>query len=169
MPIRLARSEETELLPQIEHSSDQVYRGGDLDWAADSPPITAGHYRPHVEAGTVWVATDEDDRPVAFVAAGAYEDGAVIYQLSTAFEHQRRGLGTALLRTAIDWARREGHPRVMLTTNRGVAWNEPYYRRHGFVEPAPHERTASLAHMLAHEGERGDDPVRRVGMVLTLA
>ncbi|HZZ34922.1 MAG TPA: GNAT family N-acetyltransferase, partial [Caulobacteraceae bacterium] len=98
---------------------------------------------------------------------GPQPDGAVIYQLSTAVDHQRKGLGTALLKTALDWARRQGHPRLMLTTNRGVAWNEPYYRRFGFVEASP--PTASLAHMLAHEADRGHDPARRVGMVLILA
>lgn len=166
MPVRLARLEEAQLLPAIERSSDQVYRADpQLAWVADSAPIGAEHYSPLVEAGTVWVAGD-NTTPVAFVAVGAHEDGAVIYQLSTAVEHQRRGHGTALLLAAIDWARRQGHPRVMLTTNRGVAWNEPYYRRFGFVEASP--PTASLAHMLAHEADRGHDPARRVGMVLTL-
>ncbi|HZZ37040.1 MAG TPA: hypothetical protein VFE03_15065, partial [Caulobacteraceae bacterium] len=64
MAIRRARLEEAKLLPELEHSSDQAYRAHpDLDWVADSAPIDADHYRPLVEAGTVWVATDGADRP----------------------------------------------------------------------------------------------------------
>ena len=46
----------------------------------------------------------------------------------------RRGLGTALLQAACDWAMAEGLPAITLTTFRDVPWNAAFYRRHGFVE-----------------------------------
>ena len=165
MSVRPARPAEAALLPPIQRSSNQAFRG---TFAADEARSTAEDYLPLIEAGTLWVAVDGADRPVAFLAAGAYADGGVIHQISTLRDHQQRGHGAALMAQAIAWARREVHPRLMLTTNRDIAWNEPWYRRFGFSEPSEAERTQSLSHMLSHEADQDHDQGRRVGLVLTL-
>ena len=166
--IRLARLAEAALLPAIEHSSDQLFRGGELDHIARALPPAASTYWPHVQAGAVWVAANGGDIPVAFLAAETQADGAVIHQLSVARDHQRQGLGSALMAAAIAWAGETGQPRVMLTTFRQVPWNEPYYRRLGFVEPPADRRPATLSRLLDREAVLGHDPARRCGMVLEL-
>lgn len=167
MPIRRARLDEAPLLPEIEHSSDQVYRGTDLAWVADAPPPAPNHYQPMVQAGWVWVsAGGTDDRPVAFIACSVSADGGAVRQLATALEHQQKGHGTALLRTAIAWARRRGLPRLMLATGRNVPWNAPYYRRFGFEDA--HAPLPTLERLLADEAAQGYDLATRVAMVLTL-
>ena len=166
--IRLARLSEAALLPAIEHSSDQLFRDGEFDHIARAPPPPASAYWPHVQAGAVWVAANGGDAPVAFLAAGTETDGAVIHQLSVALDRQRQGLGSALMAAVIAWAGETRQPRLMLTTFRGVPWNEPYYRRLGFVEPSVERRPATLSRLLDREAVMGHDPARRCGLVLEL-
>ena len=152
-------------MPTIERSGNDAFAG---TAARDEARTPAEAYRTLIGLGTVWVAVDAQDSPVAFLAAGVYPDGLVVHQVSTSRAHQQQGHGAALMQAAIAFARQKGLPRLMLTTNRGLAWNEPWYRRFGFVEPAESERTESLAHMMSHEAAQGHDPAQRVGMVLTL-
>jgi len=166
--IRLARAEEAALLPAIEHDSDQTMRETRYAYIADLDPVAPDHYQEPMTAGTTWVAVDDDDRPVGFAACGVKPDGLVVYQLSVMRAAQKRGLGTALMRTAIDWARSHGHSRVMLTTFIDVIFNAPFYEGLGFVTLEQAHLPPSLAHMLAHEAEQGHDPTKRVAMVLAL-
>ncbi len=166
--IRLARPDETALLPAIEHDSDQTMRQTPYAYIADLPPVAADHYREAVAGGTTWVATDQDDRPVGFVACVVKDDGLVVGQLSVRQSAQKRGLGAALMQASIDWAKAAGQPRLMLTTFIDVPFNAPFYRRLGFEAVATAALTPSLKHMLAHEAEQGHDPAKRVGMALDL-
>jgi len=166
--IRLARVDEAALLPAIEHDSDQTMRDTRYGYIADLDPVAPDHYLEPVTAGTTWVAADEADRPVGFAACGVKPDGLVVYQLSVMRAAQKRGLGSALMRAAIDWARAEGQPRVMLTTFIDVIFNAPFYRGLGFVALEQADLPPSLAHMLAHEADQGHDPAKRVAMVLSL-
>ena len=165
--IRLARLDETALLPAIEHDSDQAMRQTPYAYIADLPPVAADHYREAVAGGTTWVATDQDDQPVGFVACVVKDDGLVVAQLSVRQSAQKRGVGRALMQATIDWARSSGQPRLMLTTFIDVPFNAPFYRRLGF-EAVAAALTPSLKHMLAHEAEQGHDPAKRVGMALEL-
>lgn len=166
--IRRARVDEARLLPAIEHDSDQTMRETRYAYIADLDPVAPDHYLEPVTAGTTWVAVDEEDRPVGFAACGVKPDGLVVYQLSVLRAAQKRGLGTALMHAAIDWARASGHPRVMLTTFIDVIFNAPFYQGLGFVALEEAHLPPSLAHMLAHEAEQGHDPTKRVAMVLAL-
>ena len=167
--IRLARLDETALLPAIEHDSDQTMRQTPYAYIADLPPVAADHYREAVAGGTTWVATDQDDRPVGFVACVVKDDGLVVGQLSVRQSAQKRGLGAALMQATIDWAKAAGQPRLMLTTFIDVPFNAPFYQRLGFEVVGTEALTASLKHMLAHEAQQGHDPAKRVGMALDLA
>ncbi len=166
--IRAARPDEAALLPAIEHDSDQTMRETRYAYIADLEPVASDHYLEAVTAGTTWVAVDEADQPVGFAACGVKPDGLVVYQLSVMRASQKRGLGSALMQAAIDWARANGHPRVMLTTFIDVIFNAPFYEGLGFLALEQAHLTPSLAHMLAHEAEQGHDPARRVAMVLPL-
>jgi GNAT superfamily N-acetyltransferase len=74
-------------------------------------------------------------RPPRGFAALERVDGDVhLGQLSVDPAHGRRGLGAALLAAALAQARDVGAARVTLTTYADVAWNAPWYARHGFAE-----------------------------------
>jgi GNAT superfamily N-acetyltransferase len=78
--------------------------------------------------------------------------------------HGRRGIGTALLRAACDWARGAGHGEVTLTTFRDVPWNMPFYAKAGFEELPAGDMCPALRAVVAAETRRGLDPGRRVAM-----
>ena len=61
-------------------------------------------------------------------------------------------------------ARAAGYGSVLLTTDRELPWNGPFYRRHGFSELAPDRLPAPLLARLRLEAEAGFDPLRRCAM-----
>jgi hypothetical protein len=61
-------------------------------------------------------------------------------------------------------ARAAGYRSVVLTTDRELPWNAPFYRRHGFAELPPDRLPAPLAARLRLEAEAGFDPARRCAM-----
>ena len=81
--------------------------------------------------------------PVGFVHVLVIDGHAHLEQLSVLPEHQRRGIGAALIRAAMDEARAQGFDRLSLCTYRDVPWNGPFYAASGFTEVtelAPYER-----------------------------
>ena len=71
---------------------------------------------------------------VGFVCLSIVDGAAHVDQVSVLPEHGRRGIGRALLETAIGWAASSGHAELTLTTYRDVPFNAPFYRTLGFVD-----------------------------------
>jgi predicted N-acetyltransferase YhbS len=71
--------------------------------------------------------------------------------LSVAAEHQRRGIGGALLRRAVEHAWQAGYAAVILNTYRDIPWNGPFYARRGFVEVTGKAIPAGLHERLARD------------------
>jgi hypothetical protein len=73
----------------------------------------------------------------------------------------------ALRLPAITAAPALGCARLSLTTDRWLAWNAPFYARHGFAEVAAHDPALPewLAGLPAHAAAGGLDPARRCIMV----
>ncbi len=117
--------------------------------------------------GSLWVA--DDAGPCGFLLAAAEGDWLHILELSVARNAQGRAHGRALLQAAIDAAPGLGCRQLSLTTDRLLAWNGPYYARHGFVErPADDPALPEwLAAMPAREAASGLDPARRCITVRT--
>jgi GNAT superfamily N-acetyltransferase len=94
------------------------------------------------QAGLLFVALAPDGRAVGLAtcridaAPGPFGLEVCLDQLSVEPEHGRIGLGGALLAAVYERAR--DHPSqlsgVWLSTFRKIAWNGPFYRRHGFFE-----------------------------------
>lgn len=79
--------------------------------------------------------------------------------------HGRRGAGTALLLDVVARAREAGAQGVTLTTFRDVAFNGPWYARHGF-RPVPEQTHPWLAAARDHERSAGIDVAPRQAMAL---
>jgi GNAT superfamily N-acetyltransferase len=69
-------------------------------------------------------------RPVGLLVMDHLDGQPYLEQLSVRVAAQRQGLGRLLLLRAIAWA---GAQPLWLTTYAHVAWNRPFYERHGFV------------------------------------
>jgi ribosomal protein S18 acetylase RimI-like enzyme len=106
-------------------------------------PAMDGRQRASEPGFLLVAASDEQGPPVGFVHVLLIDGHAHLEQLSVLPEHQRRGIGAALIRAAMDEARAQGFDRLSLCTYRDVPWNGPFYRGVGFTEVtdlAPYER-----------------------------
>jgi GNAT superfamily N-acetyltransferase len=92
---------------------------------------------------------------VGFVCLELVDGTAHVDQLSVLPEFGRRGIGRALLETAIGWAVSSGYGELTLTTYRDVPFNAPFYRTLGFEELT--DLGPGLAAIRAHEREIGND------------
>jgi ribosomal protein S18 acetylase RimI-like enzyme len=143
--VRHARAADLTQLAAIEDAGGpqfQEYFGDAIEPILLSPAMD-GRER-ESQPGFLLVATiDEQGPPVGFVHVLVIDGHAHLEQLSVLPEHQRRGIGVALTRAAMDEARGQGFDRLSLCTYRDVPWNGPFYRGAGFTEVtdlAPYER-----------------------------
>jgi ribosomal protein S18 acetylase RimI-like enzyme len=139
--VRPARAADLTEIAAIENAGGpqfQEYFGDAIEPILLSPAMD-GRQRAG-EPGFLLVA---GERPVGFVHVLLIDGHAHLEQLSVLPELQRRGIGAALARAAMDEARAQGFDRLSLCTYRDVPWNGPYYRRIGFTEVtdlAPYEQ-----------------------------
>ncbi len=167
LEISLATAEDVPALAAVELAAATIFPPGIVpgDVAEESlPPAILEEAR---AAGRLWVAR-RCGRPVGFLAAGLLDGTPFVIELDVHPDHQRRGIGTALLEAAAAWAAGTPARALTLTTFRHVPWNAPFYARLGFVEIPPPELGPGLRAQLADEAHRGLDPAQRVAMRLRL-
>jgi GNAT superfamily N-acetyltransferase len=116
----------------------------------------------------LWVGLDAGGTAVAYAMAGAMGADAFLDEVDVQPDHGRRGIGTALVRTVISWARERDYPSLLLLTFRHLPWNAPFYKSLGFHILAPHELSAGLRDQLHAEKEAGIDVRKRVAMRMVL-
>ena len=146
----------------IERQASQRFQGTPEAWIAADPPAPAALLADRRDAGGLWVATLEGDRPVAAIRFRPLDDNLYIEQLDVLPAHAGRRLGAALLDRAEILAREAGLGALLLSTFRDVPWNAPWYRRIGFevIEVLP----SSLESIRRDHIARGLDESRRVFM-----
>lgn len=89
-------------------------------------------WRACLEAGTTIVAIDSAQIAVGFAAVGQHDGEPYLDQLSVRLHFMGLGIGGALLSAACETARASGGAAMWLTTYDHLAWNRPFYERHGF-------------------------------------
>jgi len=163
--IRPATKADAILFPDIEQSAGELFRlVPDLAWIADSENLTDPRYAELIGKGASWVAVTGDDSLVGFLCGEVMEGELHIHELGVALDVQRRGIGRALLETAMAWARQSGLAAVTLTTFRDVPWNEPFYAGAGFETLSDASQGARLAAIMDFEIGRGLPRERRCAM-----
>jgi GNAT superfamily N-acetyltransferase len=133
--VREARAADLRHLAAIEEAGGAQYQ--ELFGEAIEPillaPASTGQWRAD-RPGFLLVAAGEQDPPVGFAHVLLIDGHAHLEQISVLPEHQRRGIGAALVRAAIAEARAQGFDRLSLCTYRDVPWNGPFYAGLGFAE-----------------------------------
>ncbi len=162
--IRPARTDEIEALQEIEVAAGRVFRTVGMDRVAGDEPLPAAVLLGYQSDGRAWVATDDDDRTVAYLIAD-WVDGIVhVEQVSVHPDHAGQAIGAALIEHVGHWARAHGSPALTLTTFADVAWNAPYYERLGFRRLPAAELTPGLIAIRAEEAAHGLDEWPRLAM-----
>ena len=119
--------------------------------------------------GRLWVAL-AGDAPVGFALVEMLADDLPhLAEVDVEPSHARRGLGTALVRAACEWATASGFSMLTLTTFRDVPWNLPFYARLGFVEIPGGLLRPELAALVSNEAARGLAAERRAVMAYRCA
>jgi GNAT superfamily N-acetyltransferase len=146
--IRLAEPADAQGLPDVERDAGRSFLAiPDLAWIASDTVTSADDHLSRIAKGTVWVAEDDAAGVVGFLNAEITGPELHIWETAVRGEFQQRGIGARLLAAAFDHARAAGLAALSLTTFRDVAWNAPFYARHGFAivkGDGVDERLASL-------------------------
>jgi GNAT superfamily N-acetyltransferase len=159
--IRDARPEELALLGEIEQRASERFIGL-IDAEVAASTVDAAVLAPAIAEGRVLVAVDELDRPVGFAYLRVVEGAAHLEELDVLPESGGRGLGSALLEAAGEWARSRGFSSLGLSTYRDIPFNAPFYLRRGFRLLESSEWAPAQRAVYANEQARGWDMRRRV-------
>jgi GNAT superfamily N-acetyltransferase len=131
--IRQARPSELRRIAAIEDAGGPVYAEhfGERTVPALTAKAPSGAERDG--QGFLLVAVD-DRRLVGFAHVVPHDLHAHLEQLSVLPAYHRRGIGTTLVRAAMEEARWGGFDRMSLSTYVDVPWNGPFYAALGFAE-----------------------------------
>lgn len=167
--VRKARPEEAFLLPAIEQSAGELFRGlGDLSWIADEDNMSVERHLELIRAGTSWVAAGSDGQPAGFLCAMLLPATLHIVELAVCLESQRQGVGRCLMEHVICWAYSHRLSSITLTTFRDLPWNGPFYCSLGFRVLSAQQIDSRLGRILREEAVNGMSPHRRCAMRLDL-
>jgi len=165
--IRAPRRDELEVLREIERAAGSLFADAGLAEVAAHEPTSVEELTTYAEGGRAWVVA-EGDHPVGYALIDVVDGGAHLEQLSVHPDFGRRGLGASLLAHVCEWSRRKGFEAVTLTTFEHLAWNAPFYARHGFEALDESELGPELRRLRDDETRHGLDPRLRVCMRLRL-
>ena len=164
MRLRRATPADAAILPELEQSAGLAFRADlELAWLADAGNLTAERYREIIAEGWSWIA-EERAAPVAFAAASPDGGELHLWELNVHIDHQRRGIGRALLQQLFIEAAAAAIPAMTLTTFRDLPWNAPFYRSMGFEVVDAGQLDPRLAGLLAEEARKGMPAARRCAM-----
>jgi len=168
--IRKARPEDLAYLGAIEAAGDAQFPPGRFPGEPGSDNVPVAELERGRSCGLLWVAIAEDSRPCAFQYVR--EEGMHLHlrQIVVHPDHQRRGIGRALIAELEAEARRRGIAILTLTTFADIAWNAPVYRRLGFRVLSGEELASPESMYLSAElaAELAAGMVERVAMMKTL-
>ena len=162
--IRAPKRDELELLRDIEWAAGAIFADIGFPEVAADEPASVETLAEYTDDGRAWVITDANDAPIGYAIVDVVDGLAHLEQLSVLPDHGRKGLGAQLLEQVCTWAAQQHKDAVTLTTFRDVAWNAPFYAKHGFRAMTEDEIGPELDALRAKEAEHGLDPDLRVCM-----
>ncbi len=165
--IRRASPAEIDEVISIDDDACALYESAGLhvDFGPDHPFARAewAHWARAADAGNVFFAVAEPlgARPVGVLVMDRVDGAPYLEQLSVRTSAQQRGVGRRLLAHAIEWAPGEA---LWLTTYAHLAWNRPFYERHGFVIVAEAACPPGIVAILREQRRWLPDPHQRIAM-----
>ncbi|MFK7977112.1 MAG: GNAT family N-acetyltransferase [Halioglobus sp.] len=163
---RQGRVDELEAIVSIDDAaSDLYYQAGlELDLGESHPFVEAesARWMSALNQGLVHVAVDARGKLKGFAVFALLAGERYLDQISVHPDAMRQGVGTRLLKLAINWS--DSRP-LWLTTYSHLAWNKPYYEKHGFVEVPETVCSAEIQSILRDQRAYLPDADKRIAMV----
>jgi GNAT superfamily N-acetyltransferase len=155
-------------VPRLEQAAASIFPPEDLP--AELRYLVTDHetLREAQKEGRIWVALDPIGDPVGFALADVLDGEAHLDEVDVHPLHARRGIGTRLVETVIDWAESRHFSSLSLLTFRHLPWNARFYEKFGFVPLAENELGPALSEILEQEAHAGIAIANRVGMRCSL-
>lgn len=125
-----------------------------------------------LQDGLLWVTSDAPDKtidhPTGYALAAMIDGIFYLEDISVDPDHQRKGLGDALVAKIIDHARFLYCSAVVLSTLEAAPWSTALYRKHGFLAADMGRLPSAIADRFAAETELGLPAEGRIIMVKRL-
>ena len=157
--IRLAEPDDVALLPSVERRAVRLFENWLTETGLTLEILEQVSSIDELEdarvRGQLWVAVSAEDGPVGFAQVVVLDQTAHLDELDVVPEHGRSGIGSRLLQTVCDWARKAGFEKVTLSTFKHVPWNAPFYERRGFVAVDSGSLPPEHVELVNAEGARG--------------
>jgi len=161
--IRPATARDIPLLDAVEQSAATAFIGTSVGYI-ESRSIDPGLLQKLCGNGTLWVAINEKDAPIGFVACYPLDGFFYVHEISVSREAQGKGIGRRLMHTIENYAIDQGYPYIGLVTFRDIRWNGPFYKSLGFKEIAP-DMYSGLHNKFKDSIRKGSDPATRSVMI----
>lgn len=155
-------------IPGIEVAAATMFSEADLPLNLRHRVTAMADLRAANDKDQLWVAVTAKEKTVGFAAVDVMDNQACLEELDVLPEFGRRGIGTRLLQTVVDWARNAEHDSLLLVTFRHVPWNAPFYEKNGFKILHPTDYGPDIAGRIQEEVRAGINVRNRVAMQLLL-
>lgn len=134
--IRLALRHEIPEIQKVDLAASRLFvPTGLIDEGPEGPePVPADILLAGIKNDLLFVSINQYNVPVGFVLSRIQMPDLYLEQISVDPEHGNRGIGASLLKHTITEADRLKLRGVTLSTFRTLAWNGPFYSKHGFKE-----------------------------------
>ncbi len=151
-------------IPRIEQAAAAVFPEADLPLhiryrVTDRATLAAAQ-----QDGRLWIALNAKREPVGFAHVCQIDEQAHLDEMDVHPEYVRRGIGTALVNTVLDWARSQGYGELTLITFRHLPWNAPFYAALGFEVVGDDLLGDQMRDLLQQEARAGLKAANRICM-----
>ena len=138
--IRPCRDEELPIVLSIINAAAEAYRGVIPPDRWHEPYMSLAEIRREIAAGVAFWGFESEAGLVGVMGIQRVEDVDLIRHAYVRPDHQRHGVGAAL----IEHLRCESTRRMLVGTWASAAWAIDFYERHGFELASPQRRSALL-------------------------
>ncbi len=164
--IRLAQQKECPALPIIEHEANKRFHEfGLMEVNIDRVSSIADLYLAQ-RNNCLWVAEFKTRNIlVGFAYVRLISGQPHLEEIDVLPKYGRQGLGTALVKAALNWSKINNFKQLTLSTFNSIPWNMPFYQRLGFMLVADSDLTPEFLELKEKERSLGLPMRQRVIMV----
>jgi len=152
--IRTATLEDVFLLGKIEQAAAEIFDSDVLPSDIKKHTLPLSMLDEGVKNGSLWVACVSSgpvEEIVGYALARIMETSGHLAQIDVSPPFMRKGIGGALLKRTIAWAKETGLKELWLTTFEHIPWNAPFYAKFGFEIRVAKSQPAWVKHILMQE------------------